>query len=96
MHFPLSREIFGRAFKSLIIPNPRKNADKGLPGGPVVKARLPTKGARIQSLVRELRSYVPHGMTKKKKKRMQSKETPYELLFGVEVDATLWKTFGDI
>ena len=60
----------------------------------MVKARLPTQGARIQSLVRELRSYVPHGMAKKK--RMQSKETPYELLFGVEVDATLWKTFGDI
>ena len=62
----------------------------------MVKARLPTQGARIQSLVREITSYVPHGMTKKKKKRMQSKETPYELLFGVEVDATLWKTFGDI
>ena len=29
--FSLSREIFGRGFKSLIIPNPRKNADKGLP-----------------------------------------------------------------
>ena len=68
---------------------------RDFPGGPAVKAGLPVQGARIQSLVRELRSYVPHGMAKKKK-RMQSKETPYELLFGVEVDATLWKTFGDI
>ena len=36
------------------------------PGDPVVKAGLPMQGAWIQSLVRELRPYVPHGTAKKK------------------------------
>ena len=39
------------------------------PGGPVVKMLLlPMYGAWVQSLVRELRSYIPHG---KKKKRQE-------------------------
>lgn len=39
---------------------------RGFPGDPVVKAGLPMQGAWIQSLVRELRPYVPHGTAKKK------------------------------
>ena len=38
---------------------------RGFPGDPVVKAGLPMQGAWIQSLVRELRPYVPHGTAKK-------------------------------
>ena len=36
----------------------------------MVKTALPMQGALVQSLVRELRSHMPHGMAKKKKKGM--------------------------
>jgi len=41
---------------------------EGLPDGPVVKTLLPLQGARVQSLVRELRSHMPSSVAKKKKK----------------------------
>ena len=37
-------------------------------GGPVVKTVLPMHGAKVQSLVEELRSHMPRGMAKRKKK----------------------------
>ena len=41
------------------------------PGGPVVKTLLiPLQGARVQSLVKELRFCMPRGAAKKKKKKM--------------------------
>ena len=39
------------------------------PRGPVAVPTLPTQGARVQSLVRELRSHMPHHVAKKKKCR---------------------------
>ena len=53
------------------------------PGGPVVKMLLlPMYGAWVQSLVRELRSYIPHGGKKKKKaeagERKEGKEKQEE------------------
>ena len=36
-----------------------------LPGSPMVKTQLPMQGARVQSLVRELRSHKPCGTAKK-------------------------------
>ena len=38
----------------------------GFPGGPVV---LPVQGVQLQILIGKVRSQVPHGMTKKKKKK---------------------------
>ena len=38
-------------------------------GGPVVKTLLPMKGVRVQSLVREIRSHMPHGKAEKKKEK---------------------------
>ena len=35
---------------------------------------LPIHGASVQSLVRELRSYIPHGKKKKKKKQKKNKK----------------------
>ena len=37
-------------------------------GGPVARAPLPLQGARVQSLVGELRSHMRQGTAKKKKK----------------------------
>ena len=37
---------------------------------------LPVQGAQVQSWVRELRSHVPHGMAKKKKKNQTLKKLP--------------------
>ena len=34
----------------------------------MVKTALPMRGAKVQSLVEELRSHIPHGMAKRKKK----------------------------
>ena len=47
--------------------NEGEGGGKGeFPGGPVVKMLLlPMYGAWVQSLVRELRSYIPHGKKKK-------------------------------
>ena len=39
------------------------------PGGPVVESPLPLQGARARSLVREIRSFMPHIAAKKKKKK---------------------------
>ena len=36
------------------------------PGGPVVDSALPLHGARVSSLVGELRSHIPRGRAKKK------------------------------
>ena len=38
---------------------------RDFPGGPMVKTALPMQGPRVQSLVRELRSHMPHGQRKK-------------------------------
>ena len=46
---------------------------EGLPDGPVVKTLLPLQGARVQSLVRDLRSHMPSSVAKKKKKRPHRK-----------------------
>ena len=40
----------------------------GFPGGPVVDSALSLQGAQVQSLVRELRSHMPHGAAKTKTK----------------------------
>ena len=37
------------------------------PGVPVVKTELPLQGARVRSLVGELRSHMPQGVAKKSK-----------------------------
>ena len=39
-----------------------------VPGSPVVKTALPTQGAQVRPLVRELRSRMPHGTANKEKK----------------------------
>ena len=44
---------------------------------------LPTQGARVQSLVRELRSHVAHGVAKKKQKEKNLREEG----FGDQADA---------
>ena len=42
------------------------------PGGPVVKTLLlPMHGAWVQSLVRELRSYIPHGKKQTQKQKQE-------------------------
>ena len=45
----------------------------GFPGGPVLGCLVPTAGATVQSLVRELRSYMLCGSAKKKKKKEKEK-----------------------
>ena len=42
---------------------------RDFPGSPVVKTALPLHGARVRYLVGELRSGMPRGMAKKKKKK---------------------------
>ena len=37
----------------------------------MVKTALPMQGAKVQSLVEELRSRMPHGMAKRKKRQMK-------------------------
>ena len=37
---------------------------RDFPGGPAVDSTLPLPGVQVQSLVRELRSYILHGMVK--------------------------------
>ena len=46
------------------------------PGCPVVKIQASNAGVRVRSLVRELRSYMPHDVAKKLKER--KKESPKE------------------
>ena len=41
----------------------------GFPGGPVVKTAFPMQGVQVWSLVRKLRSHMPHSMAKKKKNK---------------------------
>ena len=46
-----------------------KSRLREFPGGPVVKTtHFECGGARVQSLVRELRFYMPHGTVKKENK----------------------------
>ena len=40
----------------------------GFPGGPVV---LPVQGVQLQILIGKVRPQVPHGITKKKKKKKE-------------------------
>ena len=42
------------------------------PSNPEVKTTLPMQGARVRSLVRELRSHILYGVAKKKKKKTMS------------------------
>ena len=44
---------------------------RAFPDDLVIKARLPMQWAWMQSLVRELRSYMPHGMARKKERRQR-------------------------
>ena len=48
---------------------------RDFPGGPVVKILLPLQGVRVHSLVRELRSCMPHSASKKKRERERKRET---------------------
>ena len=43
---------------------------RDFPGSPVIKTALPLQGTRVQSLVGELRSHMPHGMAKKTKQNI--------------------------
>ena len=43
----------------------------GHPGGPAVKTLLPVPGAQVQSLIRELRSYMLQGKANLKKKKVE-------------------------
>ena len=43
----------------------RLKPTKDFPGGPVVKTVLPLQGARVQSLVMELKFHMPHGVAKR-------------------------------
>ena len=52
----------------------------GFPGGPVLGCLVPTAGATVQSLVREIRSYMLCGSAKKKKGKR--KESYYTSLWG--------------
>ena len=52
-----------------------KSPKKGdFPRGPVVKIQASNAGVRVRSLVRELRSYMPHDVAKKLKKKESPKE----------------------
>ena len=51
-----------RTFSSL---SPQKETLWDLSGGPVVKIAFPTQGVQVWSLVRKLRSHMPHSMAKK-------------------------------
>ena len=46
-----------------------KNDFWDFPGGPVVKTALPLQGPRVQSLVGELKSYMPWGQKTKQNKK---------------------------
>ena len=49
---------------------------RDFPGGPVVKILLPLQGVRVHSLVRELRSCMPHSASKKKKRERERERQP--------------------
>ena len=67
-------EIAQIQFMYHVNPSVKNSEFGGLPWCPVVKTSvLPLQGAGVQSLVRELRSCMPHS-TAKKKKRKFSKE----------------------
>ena len=52
-----------------------KDSPQDFPGSPVVETALPIQGPRVQSLVRKLRSHMPHGTAKKTKNKKLKKDT---------------------
>ena len=54
-----------------------------MPGSPVVKTLLSLQGAQVQSLVRELRSHMPHGTapTSPKNKTLKNKNVRWRWIF---------------
>ena len=49
----------------------QRGTDRDFPGGPVVKTLgLPMQGARVRSLVRELRAHMLQGMARKQNKTL--------------------------
>ena len=57
-----------------------KGEQREFPGGPVVRTpSFHCRGARVQSLVREPRSRMPHGVAKKKKKNGEQSSGCYRL-----------------
>ena len=60
----------------------RSQLSQDIPGGSVVKILLLLQGVWVQSLVRELRSHMPHGEAKKnpKKSTQSTSKTPQEAL----------------
>ena len=60
----------------VIIKSFVRTSQRDFPGGPVVKTLLPLQGARVPALVRELRSRMPRGAAKKKRKQNEPHKYP--------------------
>ena len=63
------------------------------PDGPVVDSILPTQGAWVWSLVRELRTHMPCSMGKKRKEKKKSKALVVEIIQreGSQMEGGVWK-----
>ena len=57
---------------------PLKIMLRGFPGGPVVKTALSMQRTQVRSLVGELRSHMPHGQKKKKKKKIPEENLKHQ------------------